>query len=266
LDKWVKLYREQGEAGLQSRPRPAGRPRPQVAAAVKTKVVELKRRHPDLGIQKISQFLRRVFFLPVSRETVRRTLQEQQLLKQRKPKPPRNPPKPRFFERSTPNQLWQTDIFTFRLGAKNAYLIGFLDDYSRYVVGLDLFRSQTAEHVLEVYRTAIAEYGVPKEMLSDQGRQYSSWRGTTRFEAELRKDWVHHLKSRPHHPMTLGKIERFWKTIWEEFLVRAQFDSFESARERVRLWGSSGNLCVNGRPLGERMKTPTVLHGLRNVH
>ena len=89
---------------------------------------------------------------------------------------------------------------------------------------------------LEVYRRAVAEYGVPKEMLSDQGRQYSSWRGTTRFEAELRKDRVHHIKSRPHHPMTLGKIERFWKTIWEEFLERAQFDSFESACERIRLW------------------------------
>jgi transposase InsO family protein len=96
------------------------------------------------------------------------------------------------------------------------YLIGFLDDYSRYVVGLEVFRSQTAEHVLEVYRRAVAEYGVPKEMLSDQGRQYSSWRGTTRLEAELRKDRVRHLKSRPHHPMTLGKIERFWKTILVE--------------------------------------------------
>ena len=65
------------------------------------------------------------------------------------------------------------------------------------MVGLDVFRSQTAEHVLEVYRTAVAEYGVPKEMLSDQGRQYSSWRGTTRFEAELRKDRVHHISSPP---------------------------------------------------------------------
>ena len=236
LSKWVRLYRDQGEAGLKSKSAGPSRPRPKVAAAVKTKVVELKRRHPDFGIKKISQFLRRVLFLPVSRETVRRTLNEQQLLKKPRRKPQRNPPKPRFFERSTPNQMWQTDIFTFRLGGKNAYLIGFLDDHSRYVVGLDVFRSQTAEHVLEVYRTAIAEYGVPKEMLSDQGRQYSSWRGTTRFEAELRKDRVHHIKSRPHHPMTLGKIERFWKTIWEEFLVRAQFDSFESARERVRLW------------------------------
>jgi len=57
--------------------------------------------------------------------------------------------------------MWQTDIFTFRLGGKNAYPVGFLDDSSRYVVGLDVFRSQTAEHVLEAYRTAIIEYGVP---------------------------------------------------------------------------------------------------------
>jgi len=236
LSKWVRLYRAQGEVGLQSKPRRPNRPRPKVAPAVKAQVVELKRHHPDFGIKKISQFLRRMLFLPVSQETVRRTLHEQQLLKQPRRKPQRNPPRPRFFERSSPNQMWQTDIFTFRLGGKNAYLIGFLDDYSRYIVGLDVFRSQTAEHVLEVYRRAVAEYGVPKEMLSDQGRQYSSWRGTTRFEAELRKDRVHHIKSRPHHPMTLGKIERFWKTIWEEFLERAQFDSFESASERIRLW------------------------------
>src|SRR5208282_3006346 len=151
-------------------------------------------------------------------------------------KPKRNPPKPRFFERSTPNQMWQSDIFTFRLGGKNAYLIGFIDDHSRYIVGLDLFRSQTAEHVLELYRTAAAEYGVPKEMLTDNGRQYATWRGKTRFQQELQKDRVHHIRSSPHHPMTLGKIERFWKTIWEDFLVRAQFDSFDQARERVRLW------------------------------
>ena len=101
LSKWVRLYRDHGEAGLKSQEaRPSGQ-RPRVAAAVKTKVVELKRRHPDLGIQKISQFLRRVLFLPVSRETVRRTLHEQ-LLKKRKPQPQRHPPQPRFFERTTP--------------------------------------------------------------------------------------------------------------------------------------------------------------------
>jgi len=132
--------------------------------------------------------------------------------------------------------MWQGDIFTFRLGGRYAYLIGFIDDYSRYMAGLELYRSQTADQVLEVYRRAVGEYGVPKEVLTDRGRQYTNWRGSTRFERELRKDRVRHIKSQAHHPMTLGKIERFWKTIYEEFLVRAQFGSFEEARERIRHW------------------------------
>jgi hypothetical protein len=111
-----------------------------------------------------------------------------------------------------------------------------IDDYSRYMVSLELYRSQTADQVIEVYRRAVGEYGVPKEVLTDRGRQYTNWRGTTRFERELGKDRVKHIKSQAHHPMTLGKIERFWKTVYEEFLVRAQFGSFEEAKERVRQW------------------------------
>jgi transposase InsO family protein len=232
---WAQRYKSKGEAGIQPRGRRAGG-KARLPPAVKAKIVEVKEQHPGFGVKRIAQWMKRVLFLPSSPETVRRTLHQKKLILPRKKKAPRNAVKPRFFERSTPNQLWQSDIFMFRLGGKNAYLIGFIDDYSRYLVGLDLFRSQTAEHVLEVYRTSVAEYGVPKEMLTDQGRQYANWRGKTRFQLELQKDRVHHLMSRPHHPMTLGKIERFWKTIWEEFLVRAQFGSFEEARERVRWW------------------------------
>jgi hypothetical protein len=132
--------------------------------------------------------------------------------------------------------MWQTDIFTFRLGGHYAYLIGYIDDYSRYITGLELFRSQTGQNVIEVYRRAASEYNPPKEMLTDNGRQYTSWHGKSRFEAELKKDKIHHIKSQPHHPMTLGKIERFWKTIYLEFLSRAQFASFEDAAERIRQW------------------------------
>jgi len=101
---------------------------------------------------------------------------------------------------------------------------------------LGLYRKQTAENLLEVYRQAIGETGVPAEMLTDNGRQYTNWRGVTRFEKEMKKDRIKHIKSQPHHPMTLGKIERFWKTIWTEFLDRCQFDSMETARERIALW------------------------------
>src|SRR5216117_800900 len=148
----------------------------------------------------------------------------------------RNLTRPRFFERATPNQMWQSDIFTFRLGGRYAYLIAFLDDYSRFVTAAELFRSPTAHAVIEVYRQGIGEFQPPKEMLTANGRQYTSWRGTSRFEAELKKDRVAHFKSRRHHPMTLGKVERFWATLWQEFLQRAQFKSFESARDRIRLW------------------------------
>jgi transposase InsO family protein len=233
---WVVRYRERGEAGLAPQAPYPGSRKAKVSPAIKAKITQVKKEHPSFGVKRISQWLRRVLFLPASPETVRRTLHRQGLMPKTRKKTPRNPARPRFFERSTPNQMWQSDIFTFRLGGRNAYLIGFVDDYSRYMTGLDLFRSQSAEHVLEVYRTALGEYGVPKEMLTDQGRQYANWRGKTRFQLELQKDRVHHLMSRPHHPMTLGKIERFWKTIWEEFLVRAQFGSFEEAQARVRYW------------------------------
>jgi len=236
LSLWLQKYRQHGEAGLRSKLPGGGKGKKKLPEPVTERIVELKTREPSWGVKRIAQALRRMFWLPGSPETVRTRLHEAGLMNHERPKGRRNLTRPRFFERATPNQMWQTDIFTFRLGGKYAYLIAFLDDYSRYVVGADLFRSPTAAAVIEVYRIAMGEYQPPKEMLTDNGRQYTSWRGTSRFEAELQKDRVSHIKSRPQHPMTLGKVERFWSTIWQEFLARAPFDSFEAARERIRLW------------------------------
>ena len=234
LGLWLHQYRLAGEAGLQPR---EGLARPaKLPAAVTQKILELKTQNPAFGIKRIAQLLRRWFWLPGSAETVRTRLHQAGLMPPAPPPRKRNLTRPRFFERATPNQMWQSDIFTFRLGGRYAYLIAFLDDYSRFIVGADLFRSPTAAVVIEVYRVAIGEFSPPKEMLTDNGRQYTTWRGTSRFEAELKKDGVAHFKSRPHHPMTLGKIERFWESLWQDFLVRAQFESFESARERIKLW------------------------------
>ena len=233
VGRWVRAYRRDGEAGLATHYRGKGRSLP---TPVKRKIVELKEANPLFGIKRISQVLKRAFFLSASPETVRKTLHESSLITTPPKKRQRNMTRPRFFERSVPNQLWQTDIFTFRLGGHYAYLIGYIDDYSRYITGLELFRSQTGQNVIEVYRRAASEYNPPKEMLTDNGRQYTSWHGSSRFEGELKKDKIHHIKSQPHHPMTLGKIERFWKTIYLEFLVRAQFESFEDAAERIRQW------------------------------
>lgn len=235
ISTWVRKYRSFGEDGLRPKA-PESRRKSPVNKEIETQIVDLKKVHPEYGSRRIADILKRFFFIKTSPSTVHKTLSDKNLVEKKRTRPKKNPPKPRFFERSTPNQLWQSDICTFRLAGKNAYLIGFIDDYSRYIIGLELYRSQTATNVLEVYRRAVGEYNVPKEMLTDNGRQYVNWRGTTKFQHELKKDRVKHIRSRPHHPMTLGKIERFWKTILQEFLLRSQFDSFEDARHRITIW------------------------------
>ena len=232
--RWAKRYRLYGQRGLVNQAR--GKSVAKTPAAVTQSIIDLKKQDPARGPRRISDILKRFFLVKASPSTVQRTLHEQGLTQPVKKRRKKNPAKPRFFERATPNQMWQSDILTFRLAGKNAYLIGYIDDYSRYITGCGFYRSQTAEHVIETYRKAVGEYGVPKEMLTDNGRQYTNWRGTTRFEKELSKDRVKHIRSRPHHPMTLGKIERFWQTILSEFLQRAQFTSFDDAAGRIAFW------------------------------
>jgi len=234
IQRWVKVFRLHGAAGLE--PKRSVSRKSRVAEEVRQQAVAVKAAHPEYGPRRISDVLKRFFFMRTSPATVHKTLAAKGLVKKAPVKPEKNPAKPRFFERARPNQLWQSDILTIRLGGHNAYLIGFIDDYSRYITALGLYRSQTAEHVLETYRRGVGEYGVPKEVLTDNGRQYTNWRGKTRFEQELEKDRVKHIRSRPHHPMTLGKIERFWKSLLGEFLQRAQFDSFDEAVERTAIW------------------------------
>jgi transposase InsO family protein len=231
---WARQYREKGKAGL--KPKGYGHRTVNAPAAVKDKITAVKKSNPTYGSRRISQLLRRWFCMEASAETVRKTLKEQDLTVKPKKKRVRKSPKPKRFERATPNQMWQSDIFTFRIHNRNAYLIAFMDDHSRYIVSAGLYRSQTGAQVLEVYRRGVGEYGVPQEVLTDNGRQYATWRGKSRFTRELEKDGVKHIRSSPRHPQTLGKVERFWKTIWDEFLGRASFERFEEAQERVQFW------------------------------
>jgi hypothetical protein len=129
------------------------------------------RAHPTFGIKRISQLLRRLFFLPASSETVRRHLRATELMPENAPPKKRKLTRPRFFERTTPNQMWRSDDFTFRPGWRYACLIAFLYNYSRFVVRTDLFRSPTANAVIEVYRIAVGEFQPPKEMLTANRRQ-----------------------------------------------------------------------------------------------
>jgi transposase InsO family protein len=199
-------------------------------------VLALKQAHPEYGTRRIRDVLKRFEAIGISETEVRRTLHEAGLLEAQPPAEQRAHPE-RRFERAEPNQLWQSDIFTFLLRRhERIYLAAFMDDHSRYIVGHALARHQRSVLVMEALARGIARYGTPKEVLTDQGRQYTAWRGTTEFEEELRRNGIRHVKSRPQHPQTLGKIERFWKTLWDECLSRTVFADFEDCSKRVGLF------------------------------
>jgi transposase InsO family protein len=197
----------------------------------------LKQAHPDWGCERISDMLVRGPALPASPNAVARVLREAGYELVEQPTHP-HPDKVRRFERAKPNQLWQTDLFTFVLKRQNrrVYLVAFLDDHSRFLVGYGLHGSQSTPLVIEVVRAAITAYGVPAEILTDNGTQYVTWRGKSQFTKELEKLGIRQLVAKPKRPQTLGKIERFWGTLWRECVERAVFLDLEDARRRIGLF------------------------------
>jgi transposase InsO family protein len=190
--------------------------------------------HPEWGCQRISDLLLRGPALPASASAVARVLHEAGYEAVQQTTHP-HPDRVRRFERAKPNQLWQTDLFTFVLKRQNrrVYLVAFLDDHSRFVVCYGLHASQSASLVLEVLEVGLANYGPPEEMLTDNGAQYVTWRGKSRFTRRLEQRGIRQLVSRPQRPQTLGKIERFWGTLWRECLESAVFADLAEARRRI---------------------------------
>ncbi len=233
---WKKRFAEHGPAGLAERPRGAKSPS-KLSEVTRRTIVMLKQAHPEWGCQRISDELMRGPALGASAVAVARVLHEAGYqLAERVTRP--HPDKIRRFERARPNQLWQTDLFTFVLKRQNRrlYLVGFMDDHSRFVVGYGLHASASGALVLEVLRAAIASYGLPEEILTDNGPQYVTWRGKSQFSRELEQQGIRQIVSRPKHPQTLGKVERFWGTLWRECLERAVFLDLEDARRRIGLF------------------------------
>jgi transposase InsO family protein len=234
---WVKAYRERGEEALKVK-KPALHPNLKKPADERAKaVLATHDAQPHAGSRRIRDVMRRFLGIGASETTVRRVLRAKGVKTQASPRRVRRKQEVQHFERAEPNQLWQSDLFTFLLRRhERIYVAAFLDDHSRYLVSLAMAHHQRSVLVLEALSRGIADYGAPREILTAQGRQYTAWRGSTEFEAELKRHGIQHVKSRPHHPQTCGKIERFWKTLWEELLSRTVFADFEDCQRRVALY------------------------------
>jgi transposase InsO family protein len=240
LRDWLTRYQAGGPKALE--PKRRGRPlgsggiARSVPESVRAEIARTKLRFPVFGLKRVRDFMARFSGVRVSTGTVARVLDERQVpraIPAKKKKRARS--LPRRFERALANDLWQTDITSFTIGRSRVrvYLIVFLDDFSRFIVSHGLYVYQRGEIAKEVLLDGIARFGKPREVLSDQGRQYFAWRGKSDFQHLLKKQGIHHAVARAHHPETVGKCERFWKALKAEFLARVELDDLPDARERV---------------------------------
>jgi transposase InsO family protein len=233
LYHWKKRFEESGPAGLEDGPRGGGSSR-SVPEITRRAILLLKRSHPEYGCERISDLLARGPALPASAGTVGKVLREAGYESVESPTRP-HPAKACRFERAEPNSLWQTDLFTFVLKRQNRrlHLAAFMDDHSRFIVGWGLFSSPSTEMVVETLKSAVSSFQAPRELLTDNGPQYVTWRGKSKFSEACVSLGIRQIVARPRRPQTLGKVERFWGTLWREFLATAIFAEVTEARQRI---------------------------------
>ena len=132
------------------------------------------------------------------------------------------------FEAEAPNDLWQTDmLYVFIHGYGYQYLFSILDDYSRKLIHCSLSSIASAQQALWTLKEAIKIAGAkPKSVLTDRGTQFYSGEGKAFgiFEKYLEEQGIEHKVARYRHPQTLGKIERYHRSLRGECLRKYEFD------------------------------------------
>ena len=222
-------YRAEGDGAFEPRSRrPLASPSALPQATVEL-IIGLRRQLAgqglDAGAHTIAWHLAEQHQLQVSPATIWRTLKMAGLLVAE----PKKKPKSAYmrFAAELPNQMWQTDFTHYRLtrpdGSRGAdvEILCFLDDHSRYALSITCHHTVTGPAVVAAFRQTVADQGIPASVLSDNGMVFTTrfaggqtGRDTINgFSAELRDLGVVQKHSKPNHPTTCGKVERFHQTL-----------------------------------------------------
>lgn len=233
--KWKKRFEREGLDGLRDRSRRPKSIRNATPVEVEDAIVRARK---DLagdgkfdGPLSIADQLAADGVTPVpSRATIARILSRRGLVRPQPAKRPRS--SFRRFQAARPNELWQSDWTEWHLtdadGTRRPVAIaGTLDDHSRLLVGIAAGHGDgDGELVWSVMAAAIGAYGVPMSSLTDNGLCYTTARRpgmrATAFETNLAALGCQSIASRPYHPQTCGKIERFWQTLKKWLRAREQ--------------------------------------------
>lgn len=215
---WRRRYRVEGLDGLEARSRAPKTSPGRIAADVEEAIVALRKELADLGVDHgpatIQWHLGRQGLAKVPSEaTIWRVLVRRGFVVPE----PRKRPKASFcrFEADAPNELWQADCIDWTTATGVVKILSFVDDHSRVALAVKALPEATTEATWLTFCDATAAWGVPLGQLSDNGLNFSGrLRGfEVQFERELRAIGVVPKTSRPFHPQTCGKVERFQQTV-----------------------------------------------------
>jgi len=210
-----RRYEAEGVAGLEPRPRAPLRPRGRIDPELEALICRLRNEHPKWGARRIRAELERGGTEAPAISTIHQALRRNDLVGAQ---PPRRPRADRRFERPFANDLWQIDATRVLLASGDpAWILDCLDDHARYLLAAHGCPGPTGEAAWGCFLHASARYGLPRQLLSDNassftGRLYGT---TVLFERRLSALGVELINSRPSHPQTLGKLERFHRTLKE---------------------------------------------------
>lgn len=237
--KWRSRYKERGEEGLQDRSRRPHQSPNRSGKEIESKVLKVRDSHPAWGARKIGARLKAIGekVVPVD-STIHEILCRHQRIDAQESAKHRGWQR---FEHAEPNQLWQMDFkgwFRVGGGGVQCHPLTILDDHSRYVVCLQACaneRTQTVQfHMTETFR----RYGLPQRMTMDNG---SPWGNDAEHRYTPLTVWLIRLgigisHSRPYHPQTQGKDERFHRTLKAEVLRGRSFGDIAEAQQCFDKW------------------------------
>jgi putative transposase len=218
IDRWARWWRAGGFEALV--PRPA-RVEPRTPAEVLDLAVALKRETPQRTAAQIVRILRAQSGWAPSERTLQRHFARLELDRELAETPRQGFGR---FEADRPNELWTGDALHGPvINGRKTFLFCFIDDRSRAVMGARFGLSEDTVRLAAALRPALAARGVPEQIYVDNGSAFvDSW--LLRACAVLGIRLVH---STPGRPQGRGKIERFFRTVREQFLVELDGDAAE---------------------------------------
>jgi transposase InsO family protein len=246
VHNWIARYEGGGLGALADRShRPASCPH-QTPPELEARICELRREHPGWGPRRIEHQLARAGIEPVpSRSSIYRCLRRHGLIELRRRRKRRE--EFRRFERDRPMQLWQMDVMGGVLLEDDTELkvVTGIDDHSRFCVAAGLVARATSKAVCEVFAGALRRYGIPDEILTDNGKVFTGRFGPhpveVLFDRMCRENGISHRHTGVRSPTTTGKIERFHQSLRKEFLQDRTFPSVEDAQTALDEWVADYN-------------------------